>query len=204
MGHIIRWNEDGDFDADDVPLEPPSCSPATRPTSAPEARGNIQGDIFACPDGLMLDARGVLWIQTDMSTRSQMHQGELKRIGNNQMLACDPATGEMRRFLTGPVGCEITGVDADARRTHDVRQHPAPGRAAHPAQRRPRDPQPAQRSRAPEAVLELARLQAGRAAALGHRRDTQEGRRADRDVSPQRRAGETAAVAPDIHTPITR
>jgi len=22
-------------------------------------------------------------------------------------LACDPATGEVRRFLTGPVGCEI-------------------------------------------------------------------------------------------------
>jgi secreted PhoX family phosphatase len=26
------------------------------------------------------------------------------------MLACDPATGETRRFLTGPTNCEITGV----------------------------------------------------------------------------------------------
>jgi hypothetical protein len=31
-------------------------------------------------------------------------------VGNNQMLACDPATGQTRRFLTGPMGCEITGV----------------------------------------------------------------------------------------------
>jgi secreted PhoX family phosphatase len=26
------------------------------------------------------------------------------------MLAADPKTGELRRFLTGPRGCEITGV----------------------------------------------------------------------------------------------
>jgi hypothetical protein len=26
------------------------------------------------------------------------------------MLAADPATGEIRRFLTGPNGCEVTGV----------------------------------------------------------------------------------------------
>ena len=26
------------------------------------------------------------------------------------MLAADPNTGELRRFLTGPRGCEITGV----------------------------------------------------------------------------------------------
>ena len=39
-----------------------------------------------------------------------MYKGELARIGNNQMLACDLATGEMRRFLTGPVNCEVTGA----------------------------------------------------------------------------------------------
>jgi secreted PhoX family phosphatase len=26
------------------------------------------------------------------------------------MLAADPATGQIRRFLTGPRGCEVTGV----------------------------------------------------------------------------------------------
>ena len=75
----------------------------------PEAKGNINGDIFACPDGLVLDARGVLWVQTDMHA-SQMYKGELERMGNNQMLACDRATGEVRRFFTGPVNCEVTGA----------------------------------------------------------------------------------------------
>ena len=32
------------------------------------------------------------------------------RIGNNAMLAANPETGEVKRFLTGPRGCEITGV----------------------------------------------------------------------------------------------
>jgi secreted PhoX family phosphatase len=30
-------------------------------------------------------------------------------LGHNMMLAADPITGETRRFLTGPRGCEITG-----------------------------------------------------------------------------------------------
>jgi secreted PhoX family phosphatase len=67
----------------------------------------------------------VLWIQTDAST-SQMHKGELARVGNNQMLACDPATGQTRRFLTGPTGCEITGVTwtPDGRTMFVNVQHP--------------------------------------------------------------------------------
>ena len=51
----------------------------------------------------------MLWIQTDIST-SALNKGDYANIGNNQMLAADPATGEIRRFLTGPNGCEITGV----------------------------------------------------------------------------------------------
>ncbi len=51
----------------------------------------------------------MLWIQTDVSA-SVLNDGAFKQFGNNQMLAADPATGEIRRFLTGPVGCEITGV----------------------------------------------------------------------------------------------
>jgi secreted PhoX family phosphatase len=42
------------------------------------------------------------------------------------MLAADPATGEIRRFLTGPRGCEITGVTAtpDGRTLFVNVQHP--------------------------------------------------------------------------------
>ncbi len=108
MGQIIRWKEDSDFDATTMGWS--HLVLAGDPSNArAEAKGNIKGDLFACPDGLMLDARGVLWIQTDMHA-SQMYQGELVRIGNNQMLACDRSTGEIRRFLTGPVNCEITGA----------------------------------------------------------------------------------------------
>jgi secreted PhoX family phosphatase len=39
-----------------------------------------------------------------------MHRGELKRMGNNQMLACEVQSGETRRFLTGPTNCEVTGL----------------------------------------------------------------------------------------------
>ena len=112
MGQIIRWKEGGtavdDFDAttmrwDHLVL---AGDPANERA---DAKGNIKGDIFGSPDGLMLDARGVLWVQTDAST-TQLNKGEYARIGNNQMLAFDRRTGEARRFLTGPVNCEITGA----------------------------------------------------------------------------------------------
>ena len=108
MGNIIRWKDDGDFDA--ITMRWNHLVLAGDPgNTLPEAQGNVKGDMFGCPDGLMLDARGVLWIQTDVHA-SQMRQGEFARIGNNQMLACDRGTGEIRRFLTGPVNCEITGA----------------------------------------------------------------------------------------------
>ena len=71
--------------------------------------GSIQGDVYANPDGMMIDARGVLWVQTDISAK-KLNTDEFAQFGNNQMLAVDPETGETRRFLTGPVGCEVTGV----------------------------------------------------------------------------------------------
>jgi secreted PhoX family phosphatase len=108
MGQIIQWTESGDFDATSMRWS--HLLLAGDPANErPEARGNIQGDLFACPDGLTLDARGVLWVQTDMHA-AQMNKGELQRMGNNQMLACDRTTGEVRRFFTGPVNGEVTGV----------------------------------------------------------------------------------------------
>ena len=108
MGQIIQWTEDGDFDG--LTMRWNHLVLAGDPANQrPEAQGNIKGDIFACPDGLALDARGVLWIQTDKHA-SQMYKGEMLRIGNNQMLACDRSTGEVRRFFTGPVNAEVTGV----------------------------------------------------------------------------------------------
>ena len=108
MGEIIRWKEAGDFDSTTMRWDHLvfAGDPANERA---DAKGNVRGDMFGCPDGLTLDARGVMWIQTDAHA-TQMNKGEFARIGNNQMLAMDRTSGEVRRFLTGPVNCEITGV----------------------------------------------------------------------------------------------
>jgi len=108
MGQVIRWQESADFDSTRFSWSLLMLAGDPRNARA-EARGNVQGDAFACPDGLMFDPRGVLWIQTDAAA-AELNQGEFSGLGNNQMLACDPATGEVRRFLSGPVNCEITGA----------------------------------------------------------------------------------------------
>jgi secreted PhoX family phosphatase len=67
--------------------------------------------IFGSPDGIWSDADGRIWIQTDISNSSQNRADRgYDRIGNNQMLVADGDTGEIKRFLTGPRGCEVTGV----------------------------------------------------------------------------------------------
>ena len=67
-------------------------------------------NIFACPDGIWCDPNSRLWIQTDMGDIGPDYDGPLKDFGMNAMLAADPKTGEVRRFLTGPHGQEITGL----------------------------------------------------------------------------------------------
>jgi len=82
-------------------------------------------NMLASPDGLWFDEDGRLWIQTDMSG-SQLASGP---FGNNQMLVADPRTGEMKRFLVGPLGAEITGITAtpDFRTLFINVQHPGEG-----------------------------------------------------------------------------
>jgi secreted PhoX family phosphatase len=71
-----------------------------------------------------------------------MAHGDWKLIGNNQMVAADPSTGEVRRFLTGPVGCEVTAVQL----TPDLRtmfvniQHPGEAPLPHPGRNNPSKP----------------------------------------------------------------
>jgi len=124
MGHIIRWKEDGDFDGRSFRWNHFVLA-GDKANERAEAKGNVRGDAFGCPDGLWMDARGVLWIQTDMSTAA-MGKGDLAKLGNNVMLAADPASGEIRRFLTGPAGCEVTGVTTtpDGRTMFINIQHP--------------------------------------------------------------------------------
>jgi len=108
QGNIIRWKEDSDFHASTFAWNHFILA-GDASLARSEAKGNIKGDMFSCPDGLWVDGRGLMWIQTDMST-ANMGKGDLKNFGNNMMLAADVQTGEARRFLVGPAGCEITGV----------------------------------------------------------------------------------------------
>ncbi|MBD9483680.1 PhoX family phosphatase [Pseudomonas sp. PDM14] len=68
--------------------------------------GTINGDLFSSPDGLAFDAAGRLWIQTDYDDI----EAPMQAMGCNQLLCADTQTREVRRFLVGPRGCEVTGL----------------------------------------------------------------------------------------------
>lgn len=108
MGQIIRWKGDGDHSASTFSWNHFVLA-GDASLSRAEAQGNVKGDALACPDGLWADGRGLLWICCDMSS-SRMHKGDYKNLGNNALLAADTRTGEVRRFLVGPTGCELTGA----------------------------------------------------------------------------------------------
>ncbi len=125
FGHIVKWTEHGSDAAAERFAWTHFVLAGDAAHPDPARRGNIKGDSFGSPDGLWFDARGVLWIQTDVST-SVLNKGDYARIGNNQMLAADVSTGEIRRFLTGPAGCELTGcvMAPDGRSLFVNIQHP--------------------------------------------------------------------------------
>lgn len=105
-GHILQWDEaGGDAAAESFVWK--HFALAGDPILNNSV--TINGDPFGSPDGLTFDPRGILWIQTDIST-STLNQGAYQNLGNNMMLAADPNTRLVRRFLTGPRGCEITGL----------------------------------------------------------------------------------------------
>jgi uncharacterized protein len=111
FGQIVRWNY-GNSDHTRSGFTWDLFVIAGGPTTSAVAGGGALGDdsTFACPDGLWCDENGRLWIQTDMGDIGPDYEGPLKEFGMNGMLASDPATGEIRRFLTGPWGQETTGV----------------------------------------------------------------------------------------------
>ncbi|MCS6811639.1 MAG: PhoX family phosphatase [Tepidimonas sp.] len=108
-GHIVRWTEAGNdptattFAWDIFVL---AGQPSITGERAPSSNINAN-NLFNSPDGLAFDAFGRLWIQTD---GSYSNSGDYANMGNNQMLAADPSSKEIRRFLVGPSGCEVTGV----------------------------------------------------------------------------------------------
>jgi uncharacterized protein len=49
-----------------------------------------------------------LWLTTD--TAESTEEDLLALRGNDAMLAADIRTGETKRFMVGPQGCEVTGL----------------------------------------------------------------------------------------------
>ena len=110
-GQIVRWVPTGgqhsaaDFQWD---LFLMAGNPTVHAGTAYAGSSNINADnMFNSPDGIGFDQAGRLWIQSD---GNYSNKGDFAGQGNNQMLCADPKTGEVRRFLTGPVACEITGL----------------------------------------------------------------------------------------------
>ncbi|MGY5617014.1 PhoX family protein [Vibrio cincinnatiensis] len=110
-GQIVRWmpahgDHRGEYFAWDLYLL--AGNPTVHKGTLYAGSENISAEnMFNSPDGIGFDQAGRLWIQTD---GNYSNQGDFAGQGNNQMLCGDPITGEIKRFLTGPVACEITGL----------------------------------------------------------------------------------------------
>ncbi|MEO1677325.1 MAG: PhoX family phosphatase [Pseudomonadota bacterium] len=126
-GQIVRWkphNSDHGATTFDWDLYVMAGNPTVHAEGPYAGTANINaGNLFNSPDGMQIDTTGLIWIQTD---GNDDNEGDFAGMGNNQMLAGDPVTGEIRRFLTGPNGSEVTGLtwSADRRTMFVGIQHP--------------------------------------------------------------------------------
>lgn len=129
-GHIIRMREDGGSNAAtsfrwEIMVFGSRSDNAATNLSELDATSD-----FSSPDGLWMDPRGLLWIQTDDG--SNFTNGATA-LSNNQMLVTIPGEfGQrptIRRFFVGPKGCEITGADItpDGKTMFVNVQHPGEG-----------------------------------------------------------------------------
>jgi uncharacterized protein len=114
-GHIIKFKEDGNsplatkftWEIFLLAGDPSLASGGTNLV------GNINGDTFSSPDGIRIDPQGRLWVQTDHSVPG--NSGVTGRtidqaFGHNAMFYVDQTSKQSKRFLVGPLGCEITGI----------------------------------------------------------------------------------------------
>jgi uncharacterized protein len=102
FGQIVRWRPaDADHAKDTFTwdLYVMAGNPTVHKEGPYAGTANINaGNLFNSPDGMVIDTTGVIWIQTD---GEDTNEGDFAGMGNNQMLAGDPVTGEIRRFMTG-------------------------------------------------------------------------------------------------------
>jgi secreted PhoX family phosphatase len=143
-GHIIRWRESGTGFVWDIFLFGSEEDNAMSNISKLTANNS-----FSSPDGLWFSkATGLCWIQTDdgaytdevhnqllVAIPGQVGDGKAMTItqslnGTNSTQAtfvgAELGETRLRRFMTGPAGCEITGIaeSADGRAIFVNVQHP--------------------------------------------------------------------------------
>ena len=105
-GHIVRWRED-DNDHTATSFTWDLFLIAGQGRTSGDGSTIDAEDGFGSPDGIWSDPDGRVWIQTD---------GTQPAGANDQMLAANPYVSdengvpELRRFLTGVPGCEVTAV----------------------------------------------------------------------------------------------
>ncbi len=126
FGQVVRWypaNEDHADLAFTWDLYVMAGNPDVHKDAYAGSPNVTAGNMFNSPDGMIFDSVGLLWIQTD---GDDSNEGDFAGQGNNQMLIGDPATGQIERFLTGPTGCEVTGLcwSSDKRTVFVGIQHP--------------------------------------------------------------------------------
>ena len=131
-GHIIRWKEDGGEQAAttfswDIFLFGGDSGESGVDTNIgydPNGDVLIADNILSSPDGLWIDPDSRVWIQMD--------SGYTDPCGNCAMLVADPTTGDLKRFLVGPIDQEITGITMtpDQRTLFINVQHPGEGTSA--------------------------------------------------------------------------
>ncbi|MEO4040581.1 PhoX family phosphatase [Hoeflea sp. CAU 1731] len=125
-GQIVRWRPSGDDHASETfewDLYVMAGNPTVHVGDYAGSANINEGNLFNSPDGMAIDSTGLIWIQTD---GDDSDEGDFVGNGNNQMLAGDPVTGRIERFLTGPKGAEVTGLcwSADRRTMFVGVQHP--------------------------------------------------------------------------------
>lgn len=109
-GQIIRWvPENNDHTSNNFKWEIflLAGNPKVHADAYAGSKNINTNNMFNSPDGIGFDSKGALWIQTD---GNYSNKGDFEGQGNNMMLYADPKSQKIKRFLVGPIGCEITGL----------------------------------------------------------------------------------------------
>lgn len=144
-GHIIRWREADGRPAATVFSWDVYLMGSNSKDSAPKGPTNrSEANAFRIPNGIWSDPRGILWVQTDESagqhaSNSMMLAALAGEVGDgNESVKINglsgkkgkpPSAATLKRFMTGPIGSQISGVDMtpDCRTMFVNIQHPGLG-----------------------------------------------------------------------------